>query len=145
MSLLYKKAPNFNLPDEKGEMHSLKDYAGKFLIVYFYPKDNTPGCTREACAIRDNYDDLKKLGVRVIGISGDSEKSHAGFKEKYNLPFTLLADKEKKVLKAYDADKLGGKRKTYIIDKEGLVVMEYPKVSPDTHAEQLLMDLKWLM
>ncbi len=145
MTLLHKKAPIFSLPDENGVEHSLKDYNGKYLVVYFYPRDNTPGCTREACAIRDSYEGFEKLGVTVIGISGDSQKSHANFKEKYDLPFTLLSDKEKSILRKYRADTVGAKRKTYIIDPKGIVVREYTKVSPDTHARTLLDDLEELM
>jgi len=145
MSLLNKKAPPFSLPDEKGVVHTLKEYSGKYLVLYFYPKDNTPGCTKEACAIRDNYEGFEKLGVSVVGISGDSEKSHTNFIEKYNLPFVLLSDKDKVVLQKYNADLVGGKRKTYIINPEGKIVREYTKVSPDTHATELLTDLKELI
>ena len=102
------RAPNFILSDQNGKEHSLADYKGKWILLYFYPKDNTPGCTKEACMIRDNYDGFKKIKAVVLGISVDSVKSHDKFVKKYDLPFTLLADEEKKVVKAYD---VWGKKK----------------------------------
>src|SRR5438477_6296022 len=95
------KAPDFSLPDQDGKMHKLSDYKGEWVLLYFYPKDDTTGCTKEACAIRDEYPSVLKLKLKVLGVSGDSVKSHKKFEEKYKLPFTILADEDKKVLKLY--------------------------------------------
>jgi peroxiredoxin Q/BCP len=135
-------APDFSLPDQDGTMHALQDYKGKWLLVYFYPKDDTPGCTAEACSMRDHYAGLKEL-VTILGISSDSVESHKKFAEKYHLPFTILADPEKKVIKAYEAD--GGlftKRVSYLINPEGMIVKVYPKVKPEQHAEEILRHMQ---
>ena len=141
------KAPDFTLTDDKGATVSLSQFKGKKAVIYFYPKDNTPGCTKEACAFRDIYDVLLEKGAVVIGISADSENSHARFKEKYNLPFFLLSDPEKKVIKEYGAwgeKKLYGNsflgiiRSTFIVDDKGIISKVFPKVTPKDHAEQVL-------
>ncbi len=137
-------APDFNAQDQNGDAHKLEDYKGKWLALYFYPKDHTPGCIKEACAIRDNYSDLQEKAT-IIGVSGDSVRSHASFVEKYNLPFTLLADPEKNVLDAYGANgEVYAKRTTFIINPDGKIAKVYDKVSPDVHATQMIADLEGL-
>ncbi|TSC89133.1 MAG: peroxiredoxin Q/BCP [Parcubacteria group bacterium Gr01-1014_3] len=133
--------PNFSLPDQTSKIHNLKDYKGQWVLVYFYPKDDTPGCVKEACAIRDNFPAFKKLGIQVFGISADSVKSHAKFAEKYDLPFTLLADEDKKVVKEWG----GIARTSFLIDPKGKVAKVYEKVKPETHAEEVLADLSKLL
>lgn len=141
------KAPDFTLPDQDGASVSLKDFAGRRVIVYFYPKDNTPGCTKEACSIRDNFPALSEKEAVVLGISADSVESHKKFKEKFNLPFTLLSDPEKEVIKAYGAwgtKKMYGKeyegimRYTYVIGADGTVEKAFEKVKAAQHGEELL-------
>lgn len=144
-------APSFILPDQEGKTISLSDYLGKYIILYFYPKDDTPGCTKEACAFRDNFSRFKRSGVVILGMSADSTKKHAKFAEKYSLPFTLLADEDKKVVKKY---KVWGKKKfmgreyegifrvSYLIDPQGIIVKVYPDVKPDEHAEEVLRDIQ---
>jgi peroxiredoxin Q/BCP len=138
------KAPAFTLPDASGKMISLSDFAGKTIVLYFYPKDNTPGCTREAQAFRDAYDDYLKNEIVVIGVSKDSSASHKKFIEKNNLPFILLADTGRKALTAYDVlNPLGGTlRTTYIINPKGVIQKVYDKVNPDNNAAQILEYLK---
>lgn len=136
------KAPDFELQDQNGKTHKLSDYKGSKVLVYFYPKDDTPGCTKEACSIRDAHADFSKLNLVILGISSDSVESHKKFAEKYNLPFILLADTDKKVIKAYDADGLFTKRISYLINEEGDIVKEYPNVDPNTHAAQIYEDIK---
>ncbi|MDY7027945.1 MAG: thioredoxin-dependent thiol peroxidase [Spirochaetota bacterium] len=145
------KAPDFTLPDEEGTEVSLSSFRGKKVVLYFYPKDNTPGCTKEACSFRDVYDEILALGAVVIGMSADSQKSHTSFKNKFDLPFYLLSDPDKKVLELYEAigaKKMYGKtyqgilRSTYIIDEEGTIIKAYPKVKPDDHAAEVLEALK---
>ena len=147
------KAPNFSLPDQNGNTHSLADYAGKWLVVYFYPKDSTPGCTKEACYFRDGRDDLKALGAEVIGISKDSVKSHAKFVDKHELNFTLLSDESTETIQAFGSWKLkkfmgreymGINRDTYLIDPKGEIVKKYEGVNPLTHFQQLIKDLETL-
>lgn len=146
-------APDFELPDQDGKSHTLSGYIGNFVLVYFYPKDDTPGCTKEACSLRDDFPNFKKLKAKVFGISADSVKSHKKFAEKYDLPFTLLSDEKKSVLKKYKAigEKsmfgktfLGIKRMSYLIDKEGKIVKVYEHVKPEVHAEEVLRDLQSL-
>lgn len=146
-------APAFTLPDDTGTERSLSDEAGKWVVIYFYPKDDTPGCTKEACAIRDIYDEFAELGVAVFGVSKDSVASHATFKEKYQLPFTLLSDETGDMIAAYGAlqeKSIFGKtyhgiqRMSYLIDPQGKVAKVYPKVSPTEHAHEILADLKEL-
>lgn len=141
------KAPNFQLMDEKGTLHKLSDYNGKKVVLYFYPKDNTPGCTKQACAFKASYDQFKRNDVEVIGISKDSMKSHQRFIAKYELPFLLLSDPDLEAIQAYDVwqeKKLYGKtymgvnRSTYIIDEQGMIIKVYPKVSPDKNASEIL-------
>lgn len=141
------KAPDFTLQNQDGETVSLKDFAGKRVIVYFYPKDDTPGCTKEACSIRDNFPALAEKDAVVLGISADSVESHKRFKEKFDLPFTLLSDPEKEVIRAYGAwgtKKMYGKeyegimRYTYIIGADGTVEKAFEKVKTAQHGEELL-------
>lgn len=138
------KAPAFSAEDQNGREHKLEDYKGKWFLLYFYPKDNTPGCTREACSFRDNIEKFKGK-LTVVGVSGDSVKSHKNFSDKYELPFTILADPEKKILEAYGANNIiFAKRTSFLINPEGKIVKIYPRVKPDTHVEQILKDLKSL-
>ncbi|NCT02134.1 peroxiredoxin [Candidatus Parcubacteria bacterium] len=146
-----RKAPAFHLKDETGTVRRLSDYSGSWVIIYFYPKDDTPGCTKEACTIAEIYDEFASLGVTVLGVSKDSSESHAQFKEKYHLPFTLLSDESTKMIQAYGAWQehsmygkkfMGTARITYVVDPKGKIVAVYPKVSPASHALQLLKDLK---
>ena len=145
------KAPDFALADKDGNTVKLSDFLGKKVVVYFYPKDNTPGCTRQACAFAQNYEEFKKMNVVVIGISKDSVASHAKFAQKYGLPFLLLSDPELQAIRAYGVwqeKKLYGKvsmgvvRTTYLIDETGNVEKVMPKVKPDTNAADLLRVLK---
>lgn len=145
------KAPSFELNDKDGNKYSLSDFAGQKIVVYFYPKDNTPGCTRQACAFAAAYEDFKTLNVPVIGISKDSEASHRKFAEKHGLPFILLSDPDLQAIQAYDVwqeKKLYGKvsmgvvRTTYIINENGLIEKTMPKVKPDTNAAEILAYLK---
>ncbi len=145
------KAPDFSGKDQSGNAISLKDLQGRKVILYFYPKDNTPGCTTESCNLRDNYRELIKKGFEVIGVSADSEKSHQNFIDKYNLPFNLISDSGKEILKAYGAwglKKLYGKvyegilRKTFIIDEQGVILKIINKVDTKNHTNQILDALK---
>ena len=144
------KAPDFTLKDKDGNSVSLSDFIGKKVVVYFYPKDNTPGCTRQACAFAGAYEEFRAKGVEVIGISKDSTASHVKFAEKYDLPFILLSDPELEVIKAYGVwqeKKLYGKvsmgvvRTTFVIDEEGKVERVMPKVKPDTNAAEILAEV----
>lgn len=144
-------APDFALPDKDGNSVSLADFRGKKVVLYFYPKDNTPGCSRQACAFAKAYDAFKKDNIVVIGISKDSVASHQKFAEKYSLPFILLSDPELVAIQAYDVwqeKKLYGKvsmgvvRSTYIIDEKGIIEKVMPKVKPDTNAADILAYLK---
>lgn len=144
------KAPNFHLPDENGDTKTLDDFAGKWLVLYFYPKDDTPGCTVEACSLRDARDDLVELGAEVVGISKDSAASHEKFKAKHQLNFTLLADESGATIEAYGAwgpkmfGKLGIQRKTFLINPNGMVQKVYGRVTPLGHGEKVREDLKKL-
>lgn len=144
-------APDFTLPDETGLERSLKDYHGKWVVLYFYPKDDTPGCTTEACNFRDDYSAYEKAGVTIIGVSKDSPNSHAKFKAKYQLPFSLLADVEHKVADQYGVwgrKKYMGKeydgmfRTTYLIDPEGKIVKVFENVKPADHSAEVLAAIK---
>jgi thioredoxin-dependent peroxiredoxin len=138
-------APGFSLPDQDGVTRMLSDYAGQWLLVYFYPKDDTPGCTTEACAIRDNMPFYEELGIAVVGISRDGIERHKAFKQKYDLPFELLSDTSGHIIAAYDADNHGlAARISYLIAPDGTIARSYDKVNPATHAEQVLNDLKEL-
>ena len=141
------KAPDFSLCDDKGRVWTLADFAGKSFVLYFYPKDDTPGCTTEACGFRDEYAVFKDRGVEVVGVSPDSEASHAKFRNKFNLPFILLSDPDKKTLVAYGAygekvmygkKVMGVLRSTFVIDGEGKIAKAFPKVRPADHAQEIL-------
>jgi peroxiredoxin Q/BCP len=137
------KAPDFELQDQNGDIHKLSDYQGQIVLVYFYPKDNTPGCTREACAIRDVWGEFKKAGIKVFGISKDSVDSHKKFEKKFELPFTLLSDPKMSVIKPWGAARLriGTKRISYLIDKKGNIAKAYSNVKPEEHADEILEDV----
>ena len=144
------KAPQFTLQDQAGNAVSLSDFAGKRVVLYFYPKDNTPGCTRQACAFAGAYEAFKAKDIAVIGVSRDSVASHEKFAQKYGLPFILLADPELQAITAYDVwkeKKLYGKvsmgvvRSTYVIDEHGVITHAMPKVKPDTNAADVLAAL----
>jgi peroxiredoxin Q/BCP len=145
--LLGKSAPEFKLKNSYGELVSLKEFKGEWLLVFFYPKDDTPGCTKEACSLRDNFTEIKKLNANVVGISIDSSDSHKEFKEKYNLPFMLLSDPDGETAKKYGAlnnffiFKLA-KRQSFIIDPDGVVRRVYRNVSPSNHAQEIKTDLE---
>ena len=143
------KAPDFSLPDQNGLTHTLQDYAGKWLIVYFYPKDDTPGCTKEACNFRDGFQMFADKGVAIVGVSKDTVASHKKFAEKFNLNFPLLADESKETIKAFGAwtekgfmGRPGIVRNTYLINPQGEIVKEYIKVKPELHADEILKDLE---
>lgn len=144
------QAPDFTLKDTDGTTVSLKDYAGKWLVLYFYPKDDTPGCTVEACSLRDAYTDITALGAHVVGVSMDDAPSHEKFRAKHSLNFALLSDPDRKVIDAYGAwgKKMFGKegilRRTFVINPEGRVVKVYGRVTPEGHGEQIITDLKKL-
>lgn len=147
-------APDFSLPNQSGELYSLSQFKGKWIVLYFYPKDLTPGCTTEACSFRDEFDGFEKLNATVIGISKDSTKQHQKFADKYELPFHLLSDEHGSVCEDYDVWKeksmygkkyMGINRSTYLINPEGKIVKVYPKVKPKDHTLELLNDLKNLI
>lgn len=153
MPVAGRKAPTFTLLDEEGNKHALKDYAGKWVLLYFYPKDNTPGCTEQACVLRDADPDFSKLKAVVLGVSADTVASHKKFKEKYGLSFPLLADVDKKVVNAYGVwgrKKFMGReydgifRTSFLIDPTGKIAKVYENVKPSRHAEEVLADLKTL-
>lgn len=148
-----EKAPAFTLQDQDGKERSLSDYAGRWVLLYFYPKDDTPGCTKEACAIRDDFTHFEKIKAEVLGVSTDSVKSHKKFAEKYQLPFTLLADEEKKIVNAYGVwakkkfmgrEYMGTLRTSFLIDPKGKIAKIYEDVKPLEHSAQVLADLKSL-
>ena len=141
------KAPVFTLPDQNGKAHSLSDYAGKKVILYFYPKDNTPGCTKQACGFADRYPQFLEKGAVVLGVSKDSVSSHKNFEQKYALPFSLLSDPEKEVIQAYDVWKekknygkvsLGVVRTTYLIDENGIIIKAMGNVKAAENPERML-------
>jgi peroxiredoxin Q/BCP len=139
-------APDFELKDQDGEMHSIEDYRGKWVALYFYPKDGTPGCTTEACEFRDNVFAFRGRDCQILGVSLDDEESHKEFSEKHGLPFPLLADTDGAASEAYGVKgrMLGfavAKRQTFLIDPEGKVARHYQKVDPDTHSQEILADL----
>lgn len=145
------KAPDFTLLDKDGQTVRLSDFAGKKVVLYFYPRDNTPGCTRQACAFARNYEGFKRKDVAVIGISKDSVASHLKFAQKYELPFVLLSDPELQAIQAYDVWQekkqygkvsMGVVRTTYLIDADGIIEKVMPKVKPDTNADEILAYLK---
>ena len=141
------KAPAFRTHDQDGSAVSLGDFKGRKVVLYFYPKDDTPGCTKEACAFRDEWSQFRKRKVAVLGVSVDDERSHKKFAEKFSLPFTLLADPEKRIVRDYGAwgqksmygrKYMGTHRVTYLIDEKGKIAAVWPKVKPETHAEEIL-------
>lgn len=145
-----QKAPDFTLQDTAGNPVSLSDYRGQKVVVYFYPRDNTPGCTRQACAFAGLYNTFREKNIQVIGISKDSVASHVKFAQKYSLPFVLLADPELQAIQAYDVWQekkqcgkvsMGVVRTTFVIDEEGKILRVMPKVKPDTNAEEILAEL----
>lgn len=142
-----KKAPSFKLKDQDGNYVSLKDFIGKQIVLYFYPKDDTPGCTKEACSFRDNFPDFKDINAVILGVSPDSPVSHKKFISKYNLPFTLLSDEDKETLEKYEVWKeknmygkkyMGVERTTFIIDEEGKIKKIFSKVKVDGHDKEVL-------
>ncbi|HVO74462.1 MAG TPA: thioredoxin-dependent thiol peroxidase [Ignavibacteriaceae bacterium] len=146
-----KKAPVFTLKDQDGKKVSLKDFNGKKVVLYFYPKDDTPGCTKEACSFRDNLPDFRNVNAVILGVSPDSVESHKKFAGKYNLPFTLLSDESRQVIEKYDVWKeknnygkkyMGVERTTFLIDEEGTILKIFPKVKVDGHDKELLEALK---
>ena len=142
-------APNFQLNDKDGKTHTLKKYRGLWVVLYFYPKDDTPGCTKQACAFRDNYNIISAQNTQVLGISVDTSESHSEFAQKYNLPFPLLADKNGQIAKSYQAlISLGfiklAKRHTFIIDPNGIIQKIYRKVNVSSNSDLILADLKTL-
>ncbi|MGJ3254594.1 MAG: peroxiredoxin [Elainellaceae cyanobacterium] len=135
-------APDFTAKDTNGNTVSLSDYAGKTVVLYFYPKDDTPGCTKEACSFRDSYADYQGKDIAVFGVSTDDESSHQQFTDKFGLPFPLLADVGGTITKAYDVDGGGyAKRVTYVIDGDRTIVKVYDRVNTDTHAKDILAEL----
>lgn len=149
-----QKAPQFSLVDQDNKTHTLKDYAGQWVLLYFYPKDDTPGCTKEACSFRDNLPKFKKLKAVVFGISADSVSKHKKFAEKYKLSFTLLADEDKKIINAYGVwqkkkfmgrEYMGIMRTSFLIDPKGKIAKIYEGVKPEAHPEEVLADLKNLL
>src|SRR3989344_5526375 len=147
-------APDFTLPDQHRALHTLAEYRGGWLILYFYPKDDTPGCVKEACSFRDNFAELKKKGIVVVGISTDNEKSHKKFEKKYNLPFTLLIDDKKELVKKYGVwgkktfmgrSYMGTRRTTFLINPRGKISNIYENVKPDDHALQIIEDLEKIL
>lgn len=145
------KAPNFELPDQNGTIHTLEEYRGKKVILYFYPKDNTPGCTKQACGFSERYPQFMEKGAVVLGVSRDTVASHKKFEEKYGLAFTLLSDPERKVIEAYDVWKekknygkvsMGVIRTTYLIDENGIIIRANDKVKAAEDAEKMLGELE---
>ncbi|HJW14793.1 MAG TPA: thioredoxin-dependent thiol peroxidase [Thermoanaerobaculia bacterium] len=142
-----QKAPDFQTTDQEGRPVSLKDFAGRKVVLYFYPKDDTPGCTKEACAFRDGHSEFRKRKIEVLGVSADGVESHKKFAEKFSLPFRLLADTDKTIVKSYgvwgEKSLYGRKfqgihRVTYLIDEKGKIAAVWPKVKPDDHAREIL-------
>jgi thioredoxin-dependent peroxiredoxin len=139
-------APAFKLQDQKGEWHTLEQYAGKWLVLYFYPKDGTPGCTKQVCAFRDDIVKVQKAGAVVVGVSLDDVESHKAFAEKHKVPFSLLADTDKAMAKSYGVltSKLGfsyTRRDTFVIDPNGKIAKHYPDVDPEANVKQVIEDL----
>lgn len=146
-------APEIHLPDQEGNIHSLVQHKGSWILLYFYPKDDTPGCTKEACAIRDKYSDFSKSDIIVLGVSVDSISSHVKFREKFKLPFTLLSDEEKEVVNLYGVwgrkkfmgrEYMGTNRMSFLINPQGKIVKIYEDVKPEKHAQEVLHDVQEL-
>ena len=145
------KAPDFAVPDAEGKMVRLKDLRGKKVVLYFYPKDDTPGCTKEACSFRDSFATFKRRGIEVLGVSLDNERSHQKFAQKYSLPFRLLADTDRAVSEAYGTygekkfmgrTYMGNNRMTFMIDEKGKIKKIFSKVKPEDHSEEVLQAFK---
>lgn len=149
LPLVGRPAPEFSLPDQNNRQHALKDYRGSWLVLYFYPRDDTPGCTQEACAFRDDLNQLTEMGAQVLGVSVDDSASHAGFAQKYHLPFPLLADRDGEVAASYGAlmdlriMKLA-RRFTFLIDPQGNIGKLYLNVETSRHSKEIIEDLKAL-
>jgi peroxiredoxin Q/BCP len=150
---IHTQAPDFTLPDQNGKNHTLSDYRGRWVLLYFYPKDDTPGCTIEACTIRDQLSDFGSIGAVVLGVSTDTVASHKKFENKYALPFTLLADEFKEVVGRYGVfgekkfmgkTYMGTRRTSFLIDPAGNIAKVYEKVKPEVHAKEVVADLKKL-
>ena len=150
MLTINTQAPDFTLPDQDGKMHSLSDYKGRKVILYFYPKDNTSGCTKQACSFGDLFPHFREKGVEILGVSKDSVASHKKFQEKFNLPFTLLSDTEKTVIQAYDVweeknmygkKTFGVVRTTYLIDENGIIVKAFGNVKAADNPQQMLNEI----
>lgn len=144
------KAPAFSLPDQNGTIHSLSDYKGKKVLLYFYPKDDTPGCTTEACEFRDSYKELEKAGLVALGVSKDSVKSHKKFADKFSLPFPLLSDESTEMIKSYGVwrkkkfmgrEYMGIERMSFLIDEEGKIMKIYETVKPALHTSEVKTDI----
>jgi thioredoxin-dependent peroxiredoxin len=144
------RAPDFSVPNEQGETVALKDFKGKWVVLYFYPKDNTPGCNKEACAFRDNFDDFTGKNAVILGVSLNSAKDHTKFIEKFGLPFSLLVDEDTKLSTAYESyglkkfmgkEYMGITRNTFLIDPDGKIAQIYLKVKPETHPLAVLNDI----
>lgn len=148
-ALVGEPAPDFRLQDQKGEWHSIEQHRGQWIALYFYPKDDTPGCTKEACAFRDNIFAFDELNALILGISLDNVDSHAEFAEKYSLPFSLLADTDKQAATSYNVVMTIGpmemaKRQSFLIDPDGIIVKHYDTVDPQTHSATVLADIRSL-
>lgn len=150
MPIVGQEAPTFMLPDQNGTMHSLSSYMGKWVLLYFYPKDDTPGCTIEACVIRDQFKDFERINAVILGVSTDSVQSHKKFSDTYKLPFTLLADEYKEVVGQYGVfgekkfmgkTYIGTSRTSFLINPSGKIMKVYEKVKPEEHATEVLNDL----
>ncbi len=144
-------APPISAKDQDGKLVTLEEYRGRKVVLYFYPKDDTQGCTKEACAFRDNFPKFNTIGVEVLGVSVDDERKHKKFVEKYNLPFRLVSDSDKSIVEAYGVwglkkfmgrEYMGTSRVTYLIDEQGVIEYVWPKVSPEKHADELLAYLQ---
>lgn len=147
---LNESAPNFNLQDQNGDWHELSSYCGQWVVIYFYPKDDTPGCTTEACEFRDDIYAFRKNNIKLIGISLDDVASHKEFADKHSLPFTLLSDAEKEIAKTYGVLKNYGvvkytARETFLVNPEGMIAKHYKKVEPEGHAKEVLTAIKSMM
>lgn len=150
---LNSQAPDFTLPDQFGATHSIAEYAGNYILLYFYPKDDTEGCTIEACSFRDRLNELKEKNVQVLGVSADDTASHKKFAEKYQLNFPLLADTNKKIIESYgvwrEKENFGKKymgivRESFLINPEGIIIKHYENVKPETHVDDVIDDIKTL-
>lgn len=146
-----ESAPDFTLRDQDEKIHSLHEYRGKWVLIYFYPKDDTPGCTKEACSIRDNFSSLQKENLTILGVSTDSSKSHKKFASKYHLPFPLLADEQKQVVSLYDVWKkkkfmgreyMGTMRTSFLLDPYGIIKKVYTDVKPQAHVQEIIHDMQ---